>query len=82
MKISQQKTKLKANFRRAEIKKINFIRPKDKKTARPPAAGPGQVGQLWSIAAIAAIAHSRCEGEDEEDWPGAGGRLQAPTRGQ
>ena len=23
----------------------------------------------------------RCEDEDEEDWPGAGGRLQAPTRG-
>ena len=22
------------------------------------------------------------EDEDEEDWPGAGGRLQAPTRGQ
>ena len=24
----------------------------------------------------------RTEDEDEEDWPGAGDRLQAPTRGQ
>ena len=24
----------------------------------------------------------RSEDEDKEDWPGAGGRLRAPTRGQ
>ena len=44
-------------------------------------------GELPGVAQIEGIIETssgirHVEDEDEEDWPGAGGRLQAPTRGQ